>query len=287
MAYKQGFLHFSILVLVLVSWGIISPDAFAGVNCDVSSNSSSDARPVLIVQNEIVGGTAQQNDFLFTVVNNNNDAGGPYQQTGTETGAIFENLLDAGTFVVEPSTLLSYSFALPSCQNNNAISNGDIITYTIVSTYQNTPTPESRCDIDKTEAADVNDDDVVNTEDYDFVQSHIGCDVSAGGACAKSDVNDDGVVNPSDFTAIRGQIGCRINEPTAPVAETLPAPPQSGSSGSSQIILPVVQGQVLGALVINWSALSATEKEELIAPFRQQLLDLIRQLLALINSQTL
>ena len=196
MPYKQGFLCFLVLALVLVFGGIV-PTIASGpapvASCSVAGITTGDPDdlPIIRVFNQIVGGSATSSDFTINVA----DDSGVQTQSGSATGNVFT--VESGSFQVNTSRP-NYVIEKPVCLGGNQISNGQVVTYTMVST--------SKC-----AKANVNGDGAVNADDYSFVRDYIGCAVNSGNTgCDKSDVNGDGKVNTSDFVAIRGQIGCSL-----------------------------------------------------------------------------
>ena len=280
MAYKQGFLYFSALVLALVlGFGGIMPMTASAMetSCAVAGLGDPDDVPVLVVKNIIIGGTAQPMDFTISVANDDGEHQNSYSKTGADDGASFE--LEAGTFSLSAITLLpDYEISVfnsGDCVNDNQISNGEIITYNLVSTYQ---PPVVNCDIGRTEKADVNDDGIVDALDMNLVIGHLGCQSD----CGVYDVTNDGKVNNFDVLFVRGQFGCSVPEEIPSRSDDVTT--HRSNSGSLVIPLPApVTNLVLGASTINWSALSVAEKEELIAPFRQQLLAFLLRLQLLLH----
>jgi len=260
MAYKQGFLYFSVLTLILMFYGFMPVVASAEDNlentvppviaCDKAKTEAADVND---------DGVVNQGDYDF----------------------------------VQGNIGCDVSEGVPSCFKSDVNHDGVVNTSDYVAIRGQMGCrveTQIQCDADRAKKADINDDNIVNTEDYDFVQNHIGCAVNSGdAACDKSDVNGDGAVNTSDFVFIRSQIGCRINVDAAPVVtnndDDTTHQSNSGGSAAETLPTPPVPDLVLGAGTFNWDLLTAAERAELIAPFREQLLLLLRQLQILIQGQ--
>jgi len=280
MAYKQGFLSFSALALILVFWGLVPLIASAApsASCSVltpetGSPNNPDDLPMIKVFNEIVGGPAQLADFTINVMDDDHSI---QSQSGLIGGNDFT--VKSGSFQVNTSQL-NYGVEKPVCPNGNQVNGGDIVTYIMVSTYQDHIAPIITLVGDATVNLTVGDSyDDAGATALDNVDGDITTNVATVNPVDTNVVGTYTVAyNVSDVAGNHAvEVTRTVNVAAAP-ADNLPSTHRSGSSGGRRLWLgtfapPVTGGLVLGAGTFNWDLLTAAERAELIAPFRQQLI---------------
>jgi len=185
-SYKRGFLYFSALAVILAFWGSTPLIATAIEHID-------NTKPVITLNGDAI--------VLLTL-------GSSYTDAGATALDDFDGDITNNLVTVNPVDANLHGTYFVTYNVSDAAGNAaeEVTRKVIVSPIA--------CDADRSEKADVNEDGIVDTQDYDFVRGHIGCHVSDGiPSCFKSDVSGDGVVNTSDYVFIRSQIGCEVNPP--------------------------------------------------------------------------